>query len=154
MKSTSLAFGLLLACACAQAAPLGDGSSSYACGGVGSDARRSLAANAAGANLSLEIFVAPGGEYLADVDVALLPADSRATALRLRTEGPLCYLRVPPGRYRIEATFEGVTRSAIATVPASATKPARVALAFPKSVGDRQTDAASPEEKAQAARIP
>ena len=125
----------------------------YACGGVGSDARDELAAKAAGSNLSLEIFVAPGGEYLANVDVALIPA-GRGEALRLWADGPICYISVAPGRYRVEATFEGVTRSAIATVPAAGSKPARVALAFPKSVGDRQADAASPEEKAQAARKP
>ena len=153
MKTTFVAMATAFACVAAQAAPLGkDGA--YACGGVGSDARRELAANAAGANLSLEMFVAQGGEYLANVDVALIPAEARGEPLRLRAEGPLCYLRIPPGRYRVEATFEGVSRSATANVPASAGKPAHVALAFPKSVGDRQTDAASPEEKAQAARIP
>ena len=144
---------LVVASASLHAAPLGDGGA-YACGGVGSDARRELAANAAGSNLSLEIFVAQGGEYLADVEVVLIPAGGKGEALRLRTEGPLCYLRVPPGRYRVEATFEGVTRSAIANVAAAPSRPVHVALPFPKSVGDRQTDAASPEEKAQAARIP
>jgi hypothetical protein len=153
MKSTAALLALVLARASLHAAPLGEGGA-YACGGVGSDARRSLAENAAGSNLSLEIFVAPGGEYLADVDVALIPDRAKGEALRLRTEGPLCYLRVPPGRYRVEATFEGVTRSATANVPATSSKPVHVSLAFPKSVGDRQTDAASPEEKAQAARIP
>ena len=72
----------------------------------------------------------------------------------MRAQGPLCYLRLDPGRYRIEATFQGVTRGAQATVPRDAKRPVRVAIAFPKSVGDRQTDAASPEEKAQAARRP
>ena len=151
MKSSCLLLAAALCCASAQAASTND--ASYACGGVGSDSRRELAANAAGANLSLELFVAQGGEYLANVEVALIPAGN-GEAVRLRAEGPLCYLRVPPGRYRVEATFEGVTRSATATVPASASKPVHVALAFPKSVGDRQTDAASPEEKAQAARVP
>ena len=151
MKSSSFALVAALACTAAHAAP---NDPSFACGGVGSDARRALAANAVGANLSLEMFVAGGGEYLADVDVAIVPADPRGVALRTRAEGPLCYARVPPGRYRVEATFEGVTRSAIATVPGAASRPVHVTLAFPKSVGDRQTDAASPEEKAQAARIP
>ena len=124
------------------------------CGGVGSDDRRELATRMPGANLSLEMFIAQGGEYVADVDVKLLLLGSRGPALSARTEGPICYLRVAPGRYRIEATFEGVTRSATANVVASTTRPVHVALAFPKSVGDRQSDAASPEEKAQAARRP
>ena len=121
------------------------------CGGVGSDERHAMEANAERANLALEIFVSPGGEYLADVDVTLRgPGD----ALSVHTEGPICYVRVAPGRYRIEATFEGITRSAQVTVPAATSRPVRVALAFPKSVGDRQNDAASPEEKAQAAQRP
>jgi hypothetical protein len=153
MKSALALLAVVVASAGVHAAPLGE-RGEYSCGGVGADARRALAANAAGSNLSLEIFVAPGGEYLADVDVALIPDGAKGEALRLRTEGPLCYLRVPPGRYRVEATFEGVTRSATANVPAASSKPVHVALAFPKSVGDRQTDAASPEEKAQAKRIP
>ena len=125
-----------------------------ACGGVGTDARDELARKAGNANLSLEMFIAQGGEYVADVDVQLIPVGSGTASLTLRTEGPICYLRVPPGRYRVEATYEGVKRSAQVTVAASPARPAHVALAFPKSVGDRQSDAASPEEKAQAARKP
>lgn len=149
MKSIALALAAALAAGLAHAGPK-DLEASVACGGVGSDARRELGERVAGANLSLEMFVAPGGEYLADVDVKVQAAVPDGPALRMRTEGPICYLRVPPGRYRVEATFEGVTRSATATAPASPGRPARVALAFPKSVGDRQSDAASPEEKAQA----
>jgi hypothetical protein len=122
------------------------------CGGIGSDERRELAARAADANLSLEMFIETGGEYIADVKVAIVPADSRARPVTLTTDGPVCFLQVPPGRYRIEATFSGIRRSAEAIVPARGRK--HVALAFPKSVGDRQTDAASPEEKQQAKRIP
>ena len=149
-----IAFALLLAvsCAGAYAAPLG-ANATYACGGVGSDSRRELAAQASGANLSLEMFVTPGGEYLADVDVVLTPAGQGET-LRLRTDGPICYLRVPSGRYGVSATFQGVTRNATVNVPGVDGKQARVGLAFPKSVGDKQTDAASPEEKAQAKKIP
>ena len=126
----------------------GDPGSAMVCGGVGSDDRRELASKVPGANLSLEMFIAKGGEYVADVDVKLQPLGSRQPALSVRTDGPICYLQVAPGRYRIEATFEGVTRSVTVTVAAA--KPVHVALAFPKSVGDRQTDAASPEERAQA----
>src|SRR5882724_1175700 len=119
-----------------------------ACGGVGSDERHAMEASAAQSNLALEMFIAQGGEYVADVDVTLRPA-SGSQALAVHTDGPICYLRVPPGRYRVEATFHGITRGATATVPAATSRPVRVALAFPKSVGDQQTDAATPEEKAQ-----
>ena len=148
MKSTVLLATLALAAASAWAAN-GD----IKCGGVGSDERDKLEGYARDANLSLEMFISPGGEYVADVDVTMRPVGA-GSEINVHTDGPICYLRVPAGRYRIEATFSGVTRSAQATVGAKVGKPARVAIAFPKSVGDRQNDAASPEEKAQAARRP
>jgi hypothetical protein len=124
-----------------------------ACGGVGSDERHAMEAKAAQSNLALEMFIAQGGEYVADVDVTLRP-EKGSDVIAVHTDGPICYLRVHAGRYRVEAVFHGITRSAMATVPASMGHPARVALGFPKSVGDQQNDAASPEEKAQAKRLP
>ena len=155
MKSSALALGFMLAALAAFSSRTATADpGSMVCGGVGSDDRLALASEMPGANLSLEMFIAKGGEYVADVDVKVMPLGLREPAISARTDGPICYLRVAPGRYRIEATFGGVTRSATATVTASATKPVHVALAFPKSVGDRQSDATSPEEKAQAARRP
>jgi hypothetical protein len=123
------------------------------CGGVGSDSRYAMEDAARDANLRIELFIAQGGEYIAGVDLKLRPLGAGDT-VSVRSEGPICYLRVAPGKYRIDASFEGITRSAQADVPAMGKRPARVALGFPKSVGDRQTDAASPEEKEQAARRP
>jgi hypothetical protein len=150
----AMALGLALGCLLAATAGAAEWDAKVACGGVGSDERDALASRIQGANLSLEMFIAQGGEYVADVDVTLWPLDAKRSPLKLRTEGPICYLRVPSGRYRVEATFAGVTRSAPATIPVTAPRPVRVALGFPKSVGDRQTDAASPEEKQQAASKP
>ena len=124
------------------------------CGGVGSDERFAMESAARSSNLAVEMFVAQGGEYLADVHVTVRRENAREDTLAVRAQGPLCYLKLEPGRYRIEATFQGITRSAQATVPRDAKRPVRVAIAFPKSVGDQQTDAASPEEKAQAAKRP
>ena len=154
MKSSALASGFMLAALVAFSlrAAFGDPAPAMVCGGVGSDDRAALATAVPGANLSLEMFIANGGEYVADADVKLFRLGAHDPELAARAGGPICHLRVAPGRYRIEATFEGVTRSVTATVAASAAKPVRVALAFPKSVGDRQSDAASPEEKAQARR--
>jgi hypothetical protein len=147
MKTTTLAAVLALAALPALAqVPI-------ACGGVGSDERHAMEAKAAQSNVALEMFIDKGGEYVADVDVTLRP-EKGSDAIAVHTDGPICYLHVPAGRYRVEATFRGITRSAMATVPASMGRPVRVALSFPKSVGDQQNDAASPEEKAQAARRP
>jgi len=134
-------------------APADASGPSLMCGGVGSDSRYAMEDAARDANLRIELFIAQGGEYIAGVDLMLRPLGAGDT-VSVRSEGPICYLRVAPGKYRIEASFEGITRSAQADVPARTNRPVRVALGFPKSVGDRQTDAASPEEKAQAARRP
>jgi hypothetical protein len=155
MRTTGFLAAIAWACALgvgAANAASGDWDLRLVCGGIGSDEREAMEAKAPSANLSLEMFIAPGGEYVADVDVTLQPLGGERAPLAVHTEGPICLLHVPPGRYRIEATFSGVTRSAQTTVPAGATRPVRVALAFPKSVGDRQTDAASPEERQQAAK--
>lgn len=151
MKSTVLTAALVAVATPAWASDL---AMRLTCGGVGSDERHAMEAQGEASNLSLELFVAPGGEYVADVDVTLRPLASPGSVVSVHSEGPVCYLRVPPGRYRIEATYEGITRSAQANVPAAPRRPVRVALAFPKSVGDRQSDAASPEEKEQAAKRP
>ena len=124
------------------------------CGGVGADERRAMENDMPDANLRLELFVAPGGEYVAGVDLKVQPLSGAATALSITTDGPICSLKLAPGRYRIEATLQGVTRSALATVPANTRSPARVAIAFPKIVGDQGHDVPSPEEKAQERTLP
>lgn len=101
------------------------------CGGVGSDEREALAQNTRGANLSLEFFVAPGGAYVADVEVTLTPLRDPQHPVTASADGPLCYVKVPAGHYRIDATFEGETRSTRASIPESAETPVRIALAFP-----------------------
>ncbi len=121
------------------------------CGGVGAEDRAALAARADGANLAVEFIVADRGNYLADVDLAIVPLDRRSQALTTTADGPLCYVSVPPGRYRIEATFNGTTRTVATRVPAAGRAPVHVALAFPASVvpGDLDTRP-SPEEQQEA----
>jgi len=119
------------------------------CGGVGSDSRRAIEGSQA--NVELEMFVAPRGAYVANVGVTVTPLKSKEPILEGTANGPLCLLQLEPGRYRVEATYNGATRSATAVVPARAARPAKVALAFPRAVatGDLETPA-SPAEKMQA----
>ncbi len=156
MRSKAVLLGLALAASAAAGAaspaPQALAGGSFVCGGVGSDERRALAANAPDSNLSLELFAGKYGAYVADVDVRLHPAGSGATALSLVADGPICHLQLPPGRYEIEATFNGATRTAQARVPSRGRT--HVAIAFPDAVGDRQSDIPTPEEKLQASRIP
>jgi hypothetical protein len=123
------------------------------CGGIGSGERAALEEQARGTNLALEFFIARRGDYLADVDFALTPLDARGEGRPMDAvaDGPLCYVKVPPGRYRIDAEFNGVRRSARATVPEHPLRPVRVALAFPEEAarGDLETRP-TPEEREEA----
>jgi hypothetical protein len=105
---------------------------SLICGGVGTDERRAMAHEAEGANLLLENLTS-GGEYVADVDVVLSPERAGAPGFAFKAEGPLCYLQVPPGAYRVEATHEGKRRTLRAEVPEAPGKPRHITLAFPEA---------------------
>ncbi|HXS54145.1 MAG TPA: hypothetical protein VN782_16530 [Usitatibacter sp.] len=104
------------------------------CGGIGSEERAALAGQARDADLALELFIAGRGDYVAGANVSVIPLDgaARGETLRETAQGPLCYMKLAPGRYRIEGELNGVTRSARAIVPAHAGHPVRVALAFPE----------------------
>ena len=120
------------------------------CGGVGNDERRELAAQAGSASLWLEFSLAGRGNYIADVDVTITPANG--AAFTAKTDGPICYLQLPPGRYKVDAMYHGTRRSANATLPAKAGKAVRVALSFPASAEDIDPASVSPEEKLQASK--
>lgn len=123
------------------------------CGGIGSGERAALAEETRGTNLALEFFIAQRGDYVTDVDFAITPLDGPAAGRPVDTVtgGPLCYVKLAPGRYRIDAEFNGVRRSARATVPEHALRPVRVALAFPEEAarGDLETRP-TPEEREEA----
>ncbi|HSN22068.1 MAG TPA: carboxypeptidase-like regulatory domain-containing protein, partial [Usitatibacter sp.] len=102
------------------------------CGGIGADERARLAEETRGANLALELFIAKRGDYVAGADVTVQPLDGTGHGIEASADGPICYIELPPGRYRIEAEFNGVTRSARAIVREHARRPVRVALAFPE----------------------
>ena len=120
------------------------------CGGVGNDERRELAAAEQGANLALQFTLAGRGNYIADVDVTITPA--KGSAFSARTDGPICYAQLPPGRYKVEASYHGTTRSANADIPAKGGKAARVAMSFPPTAADVDPAPVSPEEKLQASK--
>jgi hypothetical protein len=146
MVNRGLAIALLCLAFGARAELLG-------CGGVGADARRDAASQPSSkANLSLEFFIDRQGAYVADVEVSVKAAGPGGEATKFTTDGPICYLAVPPGRYTVEAIYHGATRTAGANIPAAAHKPVRVAIAFPASVEKDEGIRATPEEKEQAKR--
>ena len=119
------------------------------CGGVGNDERRELATRAGGVALSLEFSLAGRGNYIADVDVTITPVNG--AAFTAKTDGPICYLELPPGRYKVEAAYRGTRKSTTATVPAKPGKPVRIAMSFPATAEDIDPPI-SPEEKLQASK--
>jgi len=91
-----------------------------------------LAALESKANLSITFAAGKRGAYLADVQMSLHRAGAKSPSLEVKTDGPICLVHAAPGRYRIEALFDGAKRTAQATVAADAKRPVRVVLVFPE----------------------
>lgn len=77
----------------------------YVSGGVGIDERHDLARLARGYDLELA-FATRAGNYLADVKVKITDGSGR-DVISTRTDGPLLYAQLPPGRYRVSAEIDG-----------------------------------------------
>ena len=90
------------------------GNARFACGGIGSDESNAMRAAMKDHPLAL-LFARAGGEYLANVDVAIKSAGGD-TALAMRASGPVCLVDLPAGRYTVEASSEGVTKTHTVTV--------------------------------------
>jgi len=82
----------------------------YVSGGIGTDSIDRLGSLVSAYNLKL-VFALSSGEYVSDVRVAIANA-AGATLLDATSEGPWLLTRLPPGNYRVVATFAGnaVTR--------------------------------------------
>jgi hypothetical protein len=95
----------------------------YLSGGIGEDERAAFEEARKDFNLELVFAAKGGGNYLANIDLAVLDA-ARREILRTTTEGPLFLAQLPPGRYTIVATFNGETQTRSLTVPAKGRKQA------------------------------
>ncbi|AVS67480.1 hypothetical protein C8245_18965 [Paracidovorax avenae] len=79
----------------------------YTCGGIGLDESTAMRAAMKDHPLSL-LFAAGGGDYLADVQVKLVPQGwGDAGALSFTATGPVCLLDLPAGSYEVEAMSAG-----------------------------------------------
>ena len=120
-KPSSVISVLVLVCLCGavpvQAAERPPGAltpPAHASGGIGDD--DPLVLIAGDYNLQLVFATQGSGEYLADVKVLIADATGR-TRLEALSPGPLFYVRLPPGSYRITAAYAGspVHRSVVIT---------------------------------------
>ena len=127
-----------------------NGKNEWACGGAGAEERADMKTLESVATASLLFITEKRGGYLADVDFVVRDQQG-AAVLQGRADGPMCVLRVPAGRYRVDATYEGVKRSASMQAARAAGKPTRTVLTFP--LDPSETIAPSPEEKAQARAV-
>ena len=106
------------------------------CGGRSAEERAHLGTEVVGATLSLEFAVAELGAYVADVDVLFTPIAAPVDRpFGIVASGPVCYLQLPPGEYRIDAWFNGHSRSTRAKIPSPPLEPVRVAVEFPEEPG-------------------
>ena len=95
----------------------------YMTGGIGSDETQAMQDARKNYNL-LMTFAIKSGEYQADVDVTLVDHGGKALAT-FKAVGPLFYVKVVPGQYRIQATARGKQLSQSAAVTAGATRDVR-----------------------------
>jgi len=99
-------------------------------GGVGVEERTALDAERDRYNLRLA-FAEKSGEYVAAVQVRLTTADGREVYAG-ETEGPFMLARLPPGRYRLEAEYQGMRQARTFTVGAAQREPL-IYLRWPSS---------------------
>jgi hypothetical protein len=86
----------------------------YVTGGVGQDEANALRRISSGYTMRAT-FTTRSGEYLSGVDVQV--SRSGTVVFAARTEGPYLFAQIPPGHYRVTATFDGVTRTRDLYVP-------------------------------------
>ncbi|AVQ85618.1 MULTISPECIES: hypothetical protein [unclassified Variovorax] len=84
---------------------------SYLNGGVGDEEQQSLRERKAPYNLRLTFARSRTGEYVAGLDVAIERLDRRLAFGPYKDCGPLLFVRLDPGLYRVSATYEGVVRT-------------------------------------------
>jgi hypothetical protein len=113
-----------IACACAvRATEVGryaNGEIAYVNGGFGEEEADALRAEARRYPLQL-VFALRSGEFVADVDVRILDHEGRHV-MELADQGPILLAQLPPGRYTIEAEFEGVVKRRAVDVGSRPTK--------------------------------
>jgi hypothetical protein len=74
-------------------------------GGIGLDEREEMYANRNQYNLRLS-FAKATGAYISSVDLSIEPVSGNGAAMQFHDAGPLLFVRLIPGKYRVSATFE------------------------------------------------
>ncbi|PPK46114.1 hypothetical protein B0G57_103138 [Trinickia symbiotica] len=112
----TIASAVALAQEMATIRPVTEHGITYLSGGVGEEEVSGMRAMAPKFNLHL-VFAQKSGVYLADVDVVIFSPSGQQVAA-MKSEGPLLFVSLPPGRYRVTATSDTVNVTHWVTVPA------------------------------------
>lgn len=86
----------------------------YLSGGIGEDESRAIQ-QTTGYNLHMTFSIGPENKYVPDVNLVIQKAPGQ-TVLALSEAGPLVYAQLPPGKYTVVATRNGVERRDTADV--------------------------------------
>lgn len=122
LTSTFLALALALPLALPASA---QGTASYQNGGVGASEQETIKASAADYSLQLLFSQGANGEYISEVKLDITDAKG-ASVLALPSAGPMTNVKLPPGKYKLQATYQGQSRQQDVVI--SAAKPTRLSL--------------------------
>lgn len=92
----------------------------YLNGGVGNEEQQSLQDRKGPYNLRLTFARARTGEYIAGLDVTIERLDRKLAFGPYQDCGPLFFVRLDPGLYRVSATYEGAVRTKTMRIGAKA----------------------------------
>jgi hypothetical protein len=121
MKTTGMLVAMALACTLQQGRAAddleagGSGTASYVSGGVGAEERDAMAARRGEFNLYVTFARRGGGEMLAGIALGITDRQ-RHPVLTADGVGPQVFVKLPPGTYWVNATFDGQEQSRSVTV--------------------------------------
>jgi hypothetical protein len=87
-------------------------------GGIGKDEEAYMRKAGKDFNLRIEFSERKDNEFVADADLAITDVRGNPVFL-LPSAGPIVNLNLPPGKYRVAASFKGKTETQLVNVPAS-----------------------------------
>jgi len=92
--------------------------SAYLNGGIGADEQATMRSLAKEFPLRVMFSEGRDGEFLADIPLVILDSGGNSI-LALRGAGPMLYVMLPRGRYKVSARYKGVTRTQQVTLMGS-----------------------------------
>ncbi|HEX8874988.1 MAG TPA: hypothetical protein VF780_10205 [Nitrosospira sp.] len=112
------------------------GKTEFLTGGVGKDESDAIlhVANTWPLTLELSKAAAPRAEYISDVQITIKDK-SRNTVLDINAEGPYVLVKLPPGKYSLDAVFESKTLHRNINIEKGHNQ--RISLMWPASKNDQ-----------------